>query len=245
MDYAKPCPIDMIQRDDTVVIVDFSFKPDVMAKVQTATDIGTIWIDHHATAKDYGYLCAGLRDFTNKGPSGCELAWKFFFPNDVVPQAVNLIGDYDSWRLQITPGCFRLYEGLKMEDQSPQSRLWHRLLDDTDTDAVEEIAEHGKACIAYRDNYCGDMVKSYGYETEIDGVRAFACNIFRFGSQSFGTKFTEYQICLAYIHDGKKFTVSLYSETVDVSAIAKAHGGGGHKGAAGFTCDTLPFGRKT
>lgn len=39
----------------------------------------------------------------------------------------------------------------------------------------------------------------------------------------------------------KQFTVSLYSETVDVGAIAKAHGGGGHKGAAGFVCDTLPW----
>lgn len=29
--------------------------------------------------------------------------------------------------------------------------------------------------------------------------------------------------------------------TIDVSVIAKAHGGGGHKGAAGFICDNLPF----
>jgi nanoRNase/pAp phosphatase (c-di-AMP/oligoRNAs hydrolase) len=41
--------------------------------------------------------------------------------------------------------------------------------------------------------------------------------------------------------DGSQYTVSLYSETIDVSVIAKKHGGGGHKGAAGFVCPKLPF----
>ena len=37
--------------------------------------------------------------------------------------------------------------------------------------------------------------------------------------------------------------VSLYStrEDVDCGAIAKSLGGGGHKGAAGFICDELPW----
>jgi nanoRNase/pAp phosphatase (c-di-AMP/oligoRNAs hydrolase) len=43
--------------------------------------------------------------------------------------------------------------------------------------------------------------------------------------------------------DGRLFTVSMYSEkkTVDCADICKQHGGGGHKGAAGFTCPALPF----
>ena len=40
-----------------------------------------------------------------------------------------------------------------------------------------------------------------------------------------------------------KWYVSLYTskEDVDVSKVALSFGGGGHKGAAGFKCDTLPF----
>ena len=40
-----------------------------------------------------------------------------------------------------------------------------------------------------------------------------------------------------------QWAVSLYSSNadIDVSKIAKAKGGGGHKGAAGFQCKTLPF----
>ena len=40
-----------------------------------------------------------------------------------------------------------------------------------------------------------------------------------------------------------KWTVSLYSDKddIDVGIIAKGRGGGGHKGAAGFQVDVLPF----
>lgn len=40
-----------------------------------------------------------------------------------------------------------------------------------------------------------------------------------------------------------KWTVSLYSTRDDVNCadIAKSFGGGGHKGAAGFQCDEIPF----
>jgi nanoRNase/pAp phosphatase (c-di-AMP/oligoRNAs hydrolase) len=50
-----------------------------------------------------------------------------------------------------------------------------------------------------------------------------------------------YPVCIAYVHDGEKFTVSLYSTTVDVSKIAKKFGGGGHKNAAGMTLSNEQF----
>jgi phosphoesterase RecJ-like protein len=40
--------------------------------------------------------------------------------------------------------------------------------------------------------------------------------------------------------DGARTRVSLRSETIDVSAIAAVHGGGGHKLAAGFSSDDSP-----
>ena len=40
-----------------------------------------------------------------------------------------------------------------------------------------------------------------------------------------------------------EYIVSLYTTQadLDVAEICKKHGGGGHKGAAGFTCNELPF----
>ena len=46
---------------------------------------------------------------------------------------------------------------------------------------------------------------------------------------------------MPFVFDGTQFTISLYSEVVDVSEIAKKYGGGGHKGASGFHCKQLPF----
>jgi hypothetical protein len=125
---------------------------------------------------------------------------------------------------------------------NPSSYEWEILLQDNHYTSF--ILNDGKVAIQYRDAYCAGLCRSYGYETEIDGVRAYACNQYMFGSKGFGEKFDEYPLCLAYIHDGRKFVVSLYSTTVDVSEIAKNYGGGGHKGASGFVCDKLPWVKK-
>jgi uncharacterized protein len=244
MDYNKIVPIDKIQRDDTVVIVDFSFKPEDMKMAQLATDIGTIWCDHHITAKDYGYNVAGVRDFTNKGMAGCECTWKFFFPNKTIPNWVRILGDYDAWRMQEKDLCLPFYEGLKLENQRPNTNnVWHQLLNDETQMVYNEILHNGKTAIKYRDNYCEEIKQAFGYETIIDGHKAYAMNLYRFGSKAFGNMLLQYPICILYIYDGNKFTVSLYSEIVDVSIIAKKLGGGGHKGAAGFICEVLPFGK--
>ena len=121
MDYNKLVPIDKIQHNEHIVIVDFSFKPEVMEQVFKVTP-NVVWIDHHVTAKDYDYgrNIAGLRDFSDKGMSGCELTWKYFHPARPLPKGVTLIGDYDSWRLKTAPDCFQFYEGLKLiKDQAP------------------------------------------------------------------------------------------------------------------------------
>lgn len=235
----QPPPAGTFYQDDLVVILDFSFKPEDMAVIRSKAG-KVIWCDHHVSAKDYNYDVPGLRDFTDKGRAGCEVTWDFFFPNTPRPAFVTLLGDYDSWRLQQQPECFQFYEGLKLSDQSPLSPLWAHLFEWKEP-AMKEIIHQGIIALQYRDLYCAELRRYFGYETEIDGHRAYALNVARFGSQAFAEKFKEYPICTMFIHDGDKFTVSLYSETVDVSLIAKKYGGGGHRGASGFCCEVLPF----
>ena len=47
--------------------------------------------------------------------------------------------------------------------------------------------------------------------------------------------------------DGENWTVSMYTghQDVDVSEVCKKYGGGGHRGAAGFTCEEIPFKKYT
>lgn len=242
MDYAKTIDFKkVVLTSEPVIIVDFSLKPEAMNDLFLVTKDVT-WIDHHATAKNYPYqYLDGLRNFEDKAMAGCELTWYYYFPYAQMPRSVQLIGDYDKWALKFQPECFQFYEGMKLIENEPLSFIWDELLDTAYYKKVTEIIESGKTAIKYRDSYCQGLCNSYGYETEIDGNKAYACNQYMFGSGGFVEKFQKYPICLAYIHDGKKFTVSLYSTTVDVSVIAKNHGGGGHKGAAGFVCESLPF----
>lgn len=240
LDYKETVPVEDIPPNATVAIVDFSFKPDTMKAVeQRAARI--IWCDHHVTAKNYGYHFDGYQDFSDKGLAGCECTWKFCFPNERIPYAALLIGDYDAWRLKEQPTCFEFYEGMKLRPQNPLAVEWQALFSLDSIGEEREIISDGSVCIQYRDAYCAEIATAFGYEIELDGHHAFAMNLYRFGSKQFGGKFHQYPVCVAYIHDGTKFTVSLFSEAVDVSAIAKNHGGGGHRGAAGFTCKTLPW----
>jgi len=242
MDYRTPVNIDEVKDQEPIFIVDFSFKPEVMKALMEKTR-NVIWIDHHKSCADYPYAkeqIAGLRDFSDKGRSGCELAWEYLMKTEI-PYGVVLIGDYDSWRLEMSPKSLEFRTGIELENQSPLSAFWpglfqHRLI-------VEEVINNGRTCIKYRDQFCADYMKQFGFETELEGVEAYACNFYRYGSPGFGTNFQQYPMCIAFAYDGRRFTVSLYSERedVDCAAIAKKYGGGGHRGASGFICTELPF----
>ena len=83
--------------------------------------------------------------------------------------------------------------------------------------------------------------KKYGWETNFEGHRCLAQGIYEFGSTVFGNDYKIYDICISYEYTGKNWIVSMYSQKIDVGKIAQKYGGGGHKGAAGFVCDKLPF----
>ncbi len=239
LDYKDAIDVDKIQKDENIVIVDFSFNPDVMEEVLKKTE-HIVWIDHHKTAFEYKYSkeIAGIR---NKDFAACELAWDYFKGGEM-PEAVALIGDYDKWALKFEPKCFQFYEGMKLEENTPSDMIWDEVFDSDYF--IREVVESGKECIKYRDNYCAEMRKSFGFEMSLEGFNGYALSVYGFGSKAFGTLMDRYDFCASFIFDGKLFTVSLYSQTIDVSEICKKFGGGGHTGAAGFTCETLPFIRK-
>lgn len=94
----------------------------------------------------------------------------------------------------------------------------------------------------YRDGFAKSYTSRFGFETEISGHKAFAMNLGNCSSEFFKSLPEEaYDIFIAFCFDGKVWTASLYSKTVDVSEIAKKYGGGGHMGAAGFVTKELPF----
>jgi len=250
MDYKKPVDVEAIYPNEVVIIVDFSFKPEVMAKVIERTQ-NIIWIDHHKTAEayDYGWTLSGLRDFTEPGKSGAMLAWEYFFKNKPAPLAVQLVSDFDTWQHKMVDDV-KFVLGLMSNKwvTDPTSLEWEHLLVPEHAAYVNDCIRDGHAIEKFRDQKCEGYCRMYGYETEIAGLgstdkhQAFAVNLYTLGSHTFGERMQKYDVCIAYVFDGKSFTVSLYSDRgIDTSVISKSFGGGGHSAASGFQCERLPF----
>jgi len=230
-----------IRPNEVLIIVDFSFKPPDMSKILWKTP-HIIWIDHHLTSLAYKYEVEldGIRD---KAYSGCELAWRYFFPDKKMPRAVEYIGDRDKWKFDYGQTSSQFVEGLKLHPHDPKDPIWDILLGFDADNEVDRIIDDGALCIKYRDNFCKDYAKSFGFETMFEGKKAYAIGLLAFGSECFGEKMKEYELCLSFAFDGSQYTVGVYSETVDVEEIAKKYKGGGHLHASGFITKTLPFER--
>jgi oligoribonuclease NrnB/cAMP/cGMP phosphodiesterase (DHH superfamily) len=240
VNYNNGIPIDKIEKDEDIIIVDFSFKPELMERVLQITK-NVIWIDHHKTAMEYKYPIDlyGIRDIKF---SGCELTWKYFFSDEEMPWAVRYVGDYDIWAHKYKESNY-FHEAMKARDTHPTSQLWKILFNnDLESQAtLNDITQDGKICCDYRDRLCEEYVKSFGFEIVFESHKCLAVGLYLFGSKTFGDKIKQYDMGITFEYNGKNWIIGLYSEKIDTSVIAKKYGGGGHTGASGFVCDKLPF----
>lgn len=239
MNYGKPFPLETVAAGERVWIVDFSIDPlEMIALLGRTRDV--VWIDHHKTAiEKYAGFPEEIAGIREDGTAGCVLAWRHCFPNEPLPRAIELIGDRDVWAWKYGQETANFCAGAQMMNTHPHSDFWRHML--SDSHQFVRVCDQGATVNAYRAQFYADMLKSIGFEADLDGYRCLCLNAARVGSESFGEGIKEYDICSSFYHDGKQFTVSLYSEKIDVSEIAKAHGGGGHTGAAGFQCAELPY----
>ncbi len=246
MDYQAPAPWHLIGAAGVVVIVDFSLSTEDMQRICETSEL--IWIDHHKTAiEDLAALAdlPGLRDLDE---AGCVLTWRYFFPQEPMPEAVAYIGDRDVWRFAI-PETAHFSEGLFYEDSNPGNHdLWAPLLD-REPGLVRGLIERGQVLNKARLAGIRRRVERYGFEIVFEGHRTLAINLR--GNGDIGAYIRELGYTLAYCYfdsfrNGRLMTtVTLYSDEVDVSVIAQRFGGGGHGGAAGFSFERIdsPFPR--
>ena len=237
IDYSYPIPWDKIKAAETVIIVDFSLPKNDMLKILRAKKDKFLWIDHHISAMretaDIDNL-NGLRDIEE---AACVLTWMYFFPDQDVPHAVRLIGDRDIWRFaydETKDFCEGLYPA---ETTAGDDSLWKPILHD-DQATIDKFIEHGKILFNARLKEIERRVKSSGLKTTFRGYKTMTINTSSSGDLGHYICGMGYDVAYVYsdiVIDGELHCkVTLYSDNVDVSALAKAEGGGGHKGAAGF-----------
>lgn len=244
-----------IKKDEKVIIVDFSLELDMMRKLLNKTK-DVIWIDHHVSAiekyKDFDVDIKGLR---YNGVAGCMLTYCYFFemkdgakefdPKSMTikaPWMTKYIADHDVWTYEYKDETVHFKLGLDACGIiNPCDKMWDELLD---IHKVRELIDNGTVIEKYRDAIGNRAVEMYSFEYEFDGHKTLCLNNVFGGSEWFGEKIKEYDIvCSFHNMNNKLWEYSLYStkDNVDCSEICKKFGGGGHKGAAGFTSDKFIF----
>lgn len=243
IDYSIQFPFDIIEKNERIIIVDYSLKKKQFEQLLEITN-NIVWCDHHQTAiKELSsFRINGLR--TDTYPSGAVITWNYFFPDEDVPRALQYVSDWDTHTLKLDKTKL-FYYGTQAFDTSPTSSIWKYLLNDyRHCNILDEIISIGNYIKIATETKYENYVKSYSYEVEFEGLNCIVCNNAMVGSDLFLSIGKKYDLYIVYVHNGKQFRISMYkasNDNVFCNKIAEKYGGGGHPGAAGFTCNNLPW----
>jgi oligoribonuclease NrnB/cAMP/cGMP phosphodiesterase (DHH superfamily) len=255
IDYGQPVPpFGLPKDDDQLWIVDFSFPKGIMLTLADLFSPDRMWwFDHHRTAIDS--LCddpvlKNLPGVRLDGLASCAAVW--WYCRDQIallpPVAVDLIADRDVWAFTYGDLARHFYECYRAEkDTSPASPIWDRWF---------------KMDRPILESYVEAHLGRYLYETRIGGLKVFAnrlgyedsviiesgkppAKVLRVNYPASGdmgaliNNDMGYAVAWLYTEYREKDGVlrrrnNLYSKDIDVSEFCRWHGGGGHRGAAGF-----------
>ena len=234
---------------DVTFVTDFSFDSiEVLQRISTKTQL--VWIDHHPVIDDaekLNFLPEGLR---SKSVSAAMLTWKYLYPDEPIPRAIQYVSDYDTWKWDKNISALHFHYGLGMMDLTPNDRKTDRIVEHilTDPDYVDRICIIGKKIDNYISVHNKVICDDGAFETELDGVPALACNLKNSNSllfDSMNAKYKDfpYRILFSYFANIQKYRVSIFTidDKYPVNQVARKYGGGGHMSAAGFACTSLPF----
>lgn len=238
--YDQEIPYEEIDKHDKIVICDISFPMEYMFKLHAEKDL--VWIDHHASAiaqydayleKVGGFGIKGARAI---GTAAIELTWGYFFPDKPVPEGVRLLALNDLFDLRdkrVRPFEFAFQaQGVNR----PYDKVWKDLFEGR-TD-IDLMVEKGNAILSYIKHRDYRLVRNMAFEGTYNGLRCIAANMPQAGSDFFESldNIKNYDFMVSFsLNKRNRWNLSFRSTTddVDVSKIAAAFGGGGHKRAAG------------
>ena len=232
-----------------IYVLDFSFSRETMNWL-FANAKRVVWLDHHKTAFEAfnapnPWIVEDDKRYIrlDNEASGAMLAWEYFHPDKEVPMLIRHIDDYDRWQFKIEgtkefQKALWSYAPWSFEQWKTQF-AWLCACDSTYAGYLNEGAAilraheaNVQAVVKGTSKLC--WIKAGGYP--LYGGLAANCppHLASDVGHALATQSGTYGL-LWYINKENKCLCSLRSNgDYDVSAIAKAFGGGGHKNAAGF-----------
>ena len=236
-----------------VIMIDISFP---IEKIKVLSDICNLTIiDHHISFKKEMDELENTNQGLNiiyiyeDGVAACEIGWKYLFPCTKIPRAITLLGRYDTWRKdegnwnnETLPFQFYMRTVCISPETFPTEFF------KTDTKLIDYGVMTGISILQYQKQQDLLNCQRYSFDSIVGGLSAICVNVTAFSSETCKSVYNpdKHDIMVGFSFTGLKWIVSLRSDKpdIDVSVIAKARGGGGHKAAAGFEVNVVPKARQ-
>jgi oligoribonuclease NrnB/cAMP/cGMP phosphodiesterase (DHH superfamily) len=228
-----------------VIIVDFSYSLDTLLEMADVA-ASILVLDHHKTAQaalevvpeaSHCRAChchsvpeGGLYALFDMQRSGAGITWDYFFPNYQRPALINHIEDRDLWRFKLDgtreimaslfsyPFEFEVWDGLFAADPAA-------------------LKAEGVALERKQQKDVAELVTGSMRRMKIGGFNVPVSNLPpTLASDAGNLMCADEPFAATYwdTSDGRVFSLRSTDEGMDVSAIAKQYGGGGHRNASGF-----------
>ena len=218
-----------------VYMLDFSLKRPQLEEIFAQAKSFLI-LDHHKTAQeDLEGLSYASFDMHR---SGAGLAWDYFHPGVSRPSLINFVEDRDLfvWKYKEKTEYFTS----NLDTLPYDFEAWHQVAElDQHPDDLARFIENGRQMsekfqwAARKLAELAEPVDFHGYVAgRVNLPSLFATDVGRYIYEKNGTL-----ALLWRIEDGRLYVSMRSVKNVDVGAIAKQHGGGGHKNAASFQLD--------
>lgn len=264
IDYGDVFDVERIKGQD-VIIVDYTLEKNNEMEILDQESRMLIWIDHHKTALtiekqfDLEHI-PGIRQVSSNPEdpmgninsnriSGCELTWRYLYPERRLPYTVYLLGRYDIWDQSdkkfwdetILPYQY----GMRLQHAEPNDRnFWEPHLRSNENDQiVKDILFSGKAALAYDENLSERIAKGIWFPIEFEGFKFQVINRSHANSHCAKSIWNpdEYDAIMYFSRGPKIWKISMFTdkEGIDLYPLAKKLGGGGHSQACGFTATDI------
>jgi len=241
-----------------IYILDFSVSVDTLKELGSLGNTKVTLLDHHKTAFEKYFpnfiftstsyantSLHGVAIVLDNMLSGAGIAWRYFHPDVPAPALVRYVQDYDLWLYDFRDDT--RYMNKYLQALPLDVRVWMREVSNAESSiaCLKDMLAVGKKLQAEHDKKVADVVaKKFTISIEEGLIFTVECDDKslvsdvghrlaeinqKFGCIAIGSSYS-------YTPEAATYTWSLRSiGDVDVSTIAKMHGGGGHKNAAGFT----------
>ena len=229
-----------------VYVVDYNLDKETQESLE-ATGTQVTVIDHHLSAQVD--VIAFPQNVFDLNHSGAVLTWRYFHPDQEVPELLLYVEDHDLWKFALPDT--RAF-GAALKQYEFDFAVWDELVHNLADPAFRaDFIATGRTIASFEDSLVAHLL-TYKERVRFEGHQLWALNVSRVYRSILGhhlatlNKGTDApEIGIVYYHNQGAVHISLRSNgDTDVATIAKKYGGGGHKNAASIRVNSfaeLPF----